>query len=90
MQITAQNGYLGLVIFLGWILAYGWGVFTFKTEDPMTGDLNWIMTCCFAGALAWGLTEYTFAQQFMYLQFSLIGLQWGLWKKGILSQSNNA
>jgi O-antigen ligase len=90
LQITVQNGYLGLVIYLGWILAYFWGAGTFKAKDPLARDLNWIMTCCFAGVLVWGLTEYTFAQQFMYLLFSLLGLQWGLWKKGIPSNSNGA
>jgi hypothetical protein len=37
------------------------------------------MTSCFLASLVWGLTEFTFAQQFMYLQYSLLGLQWGLW-----------
>jgi O-antigen ligase len=81
LQITVQNGWLGLVIYLSWIFVFFLKAFKFQGWEPLEQDLNWIMTCCFLASLVWGLTEYTFAQQFMYLQFSLLGLQWGLWKR---------
>ncbi len=81
LQLAAQNGWLGLALYLGWIGCYFWMAFKYQGSRPLAEELNWTLACCFLGALAWGLTEFTFSQQFMYLQYSLLGLHWGLLKK---------
>jgi O-antigen ligase len=81
LQITAQNGWQGLAVYLGWIFCFFLYALRYRGREPLDQELNWTMTCCFLASLVWGLTEFTFAQQFMYLQFSMLGLQMGLWKK---------
>ncbi len=83
LQITAQNGWLGLAAYLGWILCYFLTAFKYQAAEPLGREINWTLACCFGGTLVWGLTEFTFSQQFMYLQYSLLGLQAGLWKREI-------
>ncbi len=80
LQITAQNGWLGLTSYLLWIVAFFITAFRWKTENPEGQDLNWTFLCVFSGILVWGLTEYTFSHQFMNLQFFLLGLLASLWK----------
>ena len=79
LQIAVQNGWLGLAVYLGWIGCYFFYAFKFQGRAPLDRELYWTLACCFLGAMAWGLTEFTFSQQFMYLFYSLLGLQWGLW-----------
>jgi O-antigen ligase len=80
LQITAQNGWLGLAAYLFWIGVFYWKGLSFKTRNKDEGDLNWTFLCVFSAILAWGLTEYTFSHQFMNVQFFLLGLQLCLWK----------
>jgi putative inorganic carbon (hco3(-)) transporter len=80
LQIWAQNGWLGFLAYLFWILSFYWMAFRFKTTDPDAQDLNWAFLCVFSAVLVWGLTEYTFSHQFMNVQFFFLGLQANLWK----------
>jgi O-antigen ligase len=80
LQITAQNGWLGLGAYLFWIVVFYRTALSFRTKSAEEGDLNWTFLCVFSAVLAWGLTEYTFSHQFMNVQFFLLGLQLCLWK----------
>ena len=79
LQILAQNGWLGLAAYLFWIFSYYREALRFKTDDPESRELNWTFLCLFSAILVWGLTEYTFSHQFMYIQFFFWGLQARLW-----------
>ncbi len=80
LQICAQNGWIGLGVYLFWIACYYWTAWRFKPRDIFSGNLNRALLCVFSGVLVWGLTEYTFSHQFMNVQFFLLGLQACLWK----------
>jgi O-antigen ligase len=81
LQILAQNGWLGLGIYLFWIFSYYREALRFKSDDTESKEWNWTFLCLFSAILVWGLTEYTFSHQFMYIQFFLWGLQVALWQK---------
>lgn len=80
LQITAQNGWFGLAVYLLWIFFYFKTALGHKANNPDAQNLNWTYLCSFAAVLAWGLTEYTFSHQFMNFQFFLLGLQAILWR----------
>lgn len=80
LQLTAQNGWIGLVAYLFWIFSYYWSALKMRGGGPEWRDLNWAFLSVFSAILAWGLTEYTFSHQFMNVQFFLLGLQLCLWK----------
>jgi O-antigen ligase len=84
LQILAQNGAVGFLFYLVWLATYARNVWKYRPPNPSTADLHWLLTCLFAVTFLWGLTEYSFSQQFMSVQFFLIGLQVGLWKTGTL------
>jgi O-antigen ligase len=88
LQILAQNGWEGLIVYVIWIGAFGWMVFKFRPPDPTAQELNWTFFSIFIAVLVWGLTEYTFSHQFMNFQFFLLGLQTRLW--AINPKSGNA
>jgi O-antigen ligase len=79
LQLTVQNGWLGLITYLFWIFAYYFTAITFKSENSTAIQWNWMFLSIFSAILAWGLTEYTFSHQFMNVQFFLLGLQMNLW-----------
>jgi O-antigen ligase len=81
LQILAQNGWSGFIIYLFWIFSYYSSVFKFKTANSQAAELNWTLMAVFSAILVWGLTEYTFSHQFMNVQFFLLGLQAWLWKQ---------
>lgn len=80
LQILAQNGWQGLIIYGIWIWTFGWMVFNFRSSDPVAQEMNWVLFSAFVAVLIWGLTEYTFSHQFMNFQFFLLGLQTRLWE----------
>jgi len=84
LQILAQNGWPGLAAYLFWIFSYYRETLRFKIDDPESQEWNWTFLCLFSAILVWGLTEYTFSHQFMYIQFFLWGLQVALWQKSRL------
>ena len=80
LQVLAQNGWQGLAIYLFWIFAFYFEALRFKSIEPELNQWNWTFLCVFSAILVWGLTEYTFSHQFMYVQFFLLGLQINIWK----------
>jgi O-antigen ligase len=80
LQVTAQNGWQGLVAYLAWIACFGVAAWRFSSKDGQAEDLNRAFTAVFLGVLVWGLTEYTFSHQFMNFQFFTLGLQMALWR----------
>jgi hypothetical protein len=81
MQILVQNGWFGLAAYLFWIFAFYWESFRFKSPNIEESQRNWMFLCVFSSILVWGLTEYTFSHQFMYVQSFLLGLQINLWRQ---------
>jgi len=79
LQITAQNGWFGLVVYLFWIFAFYFEAFRFKSAEAEANQLNWAIVCIFSAVLVWGITEYTFSHQFMNILFFLLGLQVNIW-----------
>lgn len=80
LQICVQNGWLGLAAYLFWIFAFYFEALRFKPVDPEADRWNWMLVCVFTAILVWGLTEYTFSQQFMNIQFFFMGIAVLLWK----------
>ena len=89
LQILAQNGWLGLAVYLLWIFSYYRTAVLWKGADLGMRGLNWAFLSAFTAVLVWGLTEYTFSHQFMNIQFFLLGLQLNLWKNNAGFQSMN-
>ncbi len=90
LQITAQNGWIGLGAYLFWISSYYFAALKLKSNEPETREVNWLFLCLYTSILIWGLTEYTFSHQFMNVQFFLLGLQVCLWRQSNLSIQNQA
>jgi O-antigen ligase len=78
IQSLAHNGWVGLLAYLFWILAYLRDAFRFRPRDSDEAGFHTILTASFLAVLAWGLTEYTFSHQFLLFQAFLLGLQWNL------------
>jgi O-antigen ligase len=81
MQVLVQNGWVGLLAYLAWVLCYLVGTLGRRYRDLPTARLDHALTAVFLASLVWGLTEYTFSQQFMMVTVLFLGLQWGL--KGV-------
>jgi O-antigen ligase len=86
LQICAQNGWQGLAAYLFWIFAFYWAALRAKLLSEKVQELNWGLICVFSAILVWGLTEYTFSHQFMYVQFFLLGLQLELLRVSSISK----
>jgi O-antigen ligase len=82
VQVLVQNGWVGLLAYLGWIAAYLGTALRRRRWPKEAGDWNLVLTWAFVGGLVWGLTEWTFSHQFMNVQFFLMGLQANLWRQG--------
>ncbi len=80
LQILVQNGWVGLLVYLFWIGAYYVCAVRYQPKKENEADLNWTFVCVFTATLTWGLTEYTFAQQYSTVFAFLLGLQMILWK----------
>lgn len=81
MQILVQNGWVGFTFYLLFLLTYFYSSIRWAPADILGKKLNFFITCFMLASLVWGITEYTFSQQFMYTQYFLLGLQVGLWRK---------
>ncbi|HET9869292.1 MAG TPA: O-antigen ligase family protein [bacterium] len=88
LQIQVQNGLFGSAAYLFWILAYFYAARRNAPAGGEMGSLNLLFVSLFAASLVWGLTQYTFAHQFMYFQAFLLGLQYRLWTLGKPSGSD--
>lgn len=82
LQLAAQNGWIGLILYLFWIFAYYKAALGSKAVHPGEAGLNGALASVYSAILIWGLTEYTFSHQFMNVQFFLLGLQANLWAAG--------
>jgi O-antigen ligase len=82
VQVLVQNGWTGLLAYLGWIGTYLWTALRKRRWPKGTEELNLLLTWVFVAGLIWGLTEWTFSHQYMNLQAFLLGLQANLWRQG--------
>jgi O-antigen ligase len=89
MQVLVQNGWVGLLAYLAWIIAYFRDASRFKPRHPGERSLNEGFIAVFIATLVWGLTEYTFSHQYMMVQVFLLGLQWGLMRGFHNPRTNN-
>jgi O-antigen ligase len=90
LQVLVQNGWIGLSAYLAWIFCYLWGVLRSRLKDDSDARLDHALTAVFLATLVWGMTEYTFSQQYMTVQIFLLGLQFGLRREDIPRRREDA